>query len=292
MSTQWNLPQFEPSYETIIHKKVYHYSHILIIPEGELSYVWIHNKGSFLINKSLGKKKIFCSNHPSLQKGTLLEGVYFQYNNVFFFAIQDIFYYKGVNISRSSFEEKLRIFGTILKNDIQQQPADEIIFGLPILVENEKWLKKYIEKCPYPIQYIQYRNALKQRGNHRFQLPFAELNDNYCVMNVSADIQHDIYHLTGTYNKKPYGTACIPDYKTSVFMNSIFRNIKENANLDAIEESDEEEEEGDEKYLSLDSSTNLLKFVDITLVRQMKCKYHSHFKKWIPIELINEKEKD
>ena len=39
-----------------------------------------------------------------------------------------------------------------------------------------------------------------------------------------------------------FDIAYIPDYKTSVFMNSLFRNIKENINLDYLEESDDEEE--------------------------------------------------
>ena len=37
----------------------------------------------------------------------------------------------------------------------------------------------------------------------------------------------------------------IPDYKTSVFMNDLFRTIKENKNLDLLEESDDEEDDND-----------------------------------------------
>ena len=39
-----------------------------------------------------------------------------------------------------------------------------------------------------------------------------------------------------------YKVACIPNYKTSMMMNALFRNIKENRNLDLLEESDDEEE--------------------------------------------------
>lgn len=49
--------------------------------------------------------------------------------------------------------------------------------------------------------------------------------------------------------------AAIPDYKTSVFMNALFRNIKENRSLDALEESDDEDEF---------ENTNIDKFVDLT----------------------------
>mgnify|MGYP003328747202 CR=1 FL=1 len=39
-----------------------------------------------------------------------------------------------------------------------------------------------------------------------------------------------------------YNIMFIPDYKTSVMMNNIFRKIKENKNLDYIEESDDEDD--------------------------------------------------
>ena len=41
------------------------------------------------------------------------------------------------------------------------------------------------------------------------------------------DIQNDIYHLY-TFGNEYIGLAAIPDYKTSVMMNQIFRIIKEN----------------------------------------------------------------
>ena len=63
-------------------------------------------------------------------------------------------------------------------------------------------------------------------------------------------------------------------------MNSLFRNIKENNNLDALEESDDEEEF---ENISLD------KFVDLDKKYIMKCLYLSKFKSWKPIELANEK---
>jgi hypothetical protein len=59
-------------------------------------------------------------------------------------------------------------------------------------------------------------------------------------------------------------------------MNKLFRIIKENDNLDAIEESDDEEEFEDkreDKYVYLDKSV------------LMKCEYNYKFKRWIPIEL-------
>ena len=60
-------------------------------------------------------------------------------------------------------------------------------------------------------------------------------------------------------NSTPAKLACIPDFTTSVKMNKLFRNIKENKNLDALEESDDEEEFEDtseDKYVDL--SKNIL----------------------------------
>ena len=80
-----------------------------------------------------------------------------------------------------------------------------------------------------------------------------------------------------------YKVACIPDYKTSVKMNSLFRNIKENRNLDALEESDDEEEF---------ENTSLDKFVDLDKKYVMKCLYLSKFKLWQPLEVVNNKVSD
>ena len=273
------LPSFEYSCETFIHKNIYSPSHILLIPKGMPSYIWMNHKGTFLLNKK-DEKRILCSINPSLTKGkgTILYGIYFQYRNVNFFATEDIIYYKGENISRNSFQQKLNIFDILMKKEIQQQPTNdvnEVIIGLPIFVENDNLINIHniIENTPYPIQYIQFRQNNKRQGNHRFQLYYKE---QYRIMNISAEVEYDIYNVSSDDNKT-YGYACIPDYKTSVLLNSIFRNIKENTYLDAIEESDVEE-----------VSDGAL--VDINKKCKMKCKYHLQFKKWVPIELIETKE--
>ena len=90
--------------------------------------------------------------------------------------------------------------------------------------------------------------------------------------NVKADLQNDIYHL---YEDDTYvDVAYIPDYKTSVKMNRLFRNIKENENLDALEESDDEEEFENDKED---------RFVDLEKVLKMQCYLHSKFRKWVPL---------
>lgn len=100
----------------------------------------------------------------------------------------------------------------------------------------------------------------------------------HCVFQVSADIQFDVYHLHafGKNNSKVYyDIAYIPTYKSSVFMNSLFRNIRENINLDYIEESDDEADF---------QNVNPDKYVDTDKTIKMECVFHSKFKRWIPIK--------
>jgi hypothetical protein len=105
------------------------------------------------------------------------------------------------------------------------------------------------------------------------------------VFRVSADIQFDIYHLhaagpngTTVY----YDVAYIPNYKKSVFMNGLFRKIRENINLDYIEESDDEDDFEDMRED---------KYVDLKKTLHMECIFHTKFKRWIPVRIVNPREK-
>ena len=59
-------------------------------------------------------------------------------------------------------------------------------------------------------------------------------------------------------------------------MNGLFRNIRENRNLDYIEESDDEEDFED---------TRLDKYVDSEKTLVMECVFHKKFKKWVPVRV-------
>jgi hypothetical protein len=106
-------------------------------------------------------------------------------------------------------------------------------------------------------------------------------NNKYKIFIVSADIQNDVYHLVDPDSKQSDTdvklVASIPDYKTSVMMNSLFRKIKENKSLDALEESDDEDEF---------ENTNIDKFVDLSKKIKMKCVFNHKFKKWTPTECV------
>ncbi len=120
-----------------------------------------------------------------------------------------------------------------------------------------------------PSQSQERRPAIRQDKNRS---TYREM-----VFCVKPDIQNDVYHLFCS-NNELYEYACIPDFKTSVMMNQLFRNIKENVNLDALEESDDEEEfENDKKD----------RFVFLDKAYNMVCAYNPKFKKWYPLRVAD-----
>jgi len=109
------------------------------------------------------------------------------------------------------------------------------------------------------------------------------------IFECRADLQNDIYHLYafGRVKQQPEsyktqrtycGVAYIPNCEISAFMNGLFRNIRENGNLDLLEESDDEDDFLDQR---------VDKFVDLKKALYMECVFHPKFKKWIPVRQVN-----
>ena len=110
--------------------------------------------------------------------------------------------------------------------------------------------------------------------------PFGEV-----VFLIKPDIQNDIYNLyclDQNSKEEQHSIANIPDYNTSVMMNKLFRIVKENTNLDALEESDDEDEFENEE---------ITKFVHLDKSYKMICQFNHKFKKWTPVKLANEDNK-
>ena len=103
------------------------------------------------------------------------------------------------------------------------------------------------------------------------------INSNTRTFVIRPDAQNDIYYVLRSADEPITANtmiAHIPNYKTSVMMNALFRNIKENRNLDALEESDDEEEE----------ALGPLALVDLNKCVQMSCIFNARFKRWQPVK--------
>ena len=105
------------------------------------------------------------------------------------------------------------------------------------------------------------------------------------IFHVTADIQFDIYHLFAFGKNSQriyYNVAYIPNYAVSVFMNGLFRNIRENKNLDFIEESDDEDD-----FQNLNEE----KYVDMKKTILIECVFDRKFKKWTPMRVVDNRSK-
>ena len=65
-------------------------------------------------------------------------------------------------------------------------------------------------------------------------------------------------------------------------MNSIFRNVRENARLDAAEESDDEAEfqQHQHQLSNCSSSSSAIKIKEVRVL----CAFNYRFKRWVPLK--------
>ena len=287
------LPNLKLSYENI-HKKVSSEMYFLI-PKGKKHLAWFTyfqdkkvcifveiNPGTqnsiadmFIVPQSFEKKMVL---------GTILFGTLFSMNDKFFFSTENIHYYRGKSVESYTELSKLNLLKHIFENELKQTiiTRSGICIGLPIIESSFETAIHYAKQLPYEIYSIQQRNF--QDSNHLYNSTLYKSStineEENRVFVVKADIQNDVYHLyvKNKYSHlEKYDVAAIPDYKTSVMMNKIFRKIKENANLDALEESDDDEEFEDireDKFVLLDKSVT------------MECSFQKRTNTYIPIQIV------
>jgi len=373
------FPDLKLSYENITHKKVYNSELVVAIPEGAKCFGWFtyfkEAPVCFVIDdKKQSIRPVYCCFKSELAYGTIVYGTMISNNQ--FFAIEDIFSYKGVDVSRKNWGDKMGLFHSLFTNDMQQIAYNKsfVVFGLPPFAKTYDEVISQVKAIRgYRFAAIQYR--LLGRSNNYLvyifskggakstfenpplgkvsakqepkseattseattsevtrseattseattseatrsesiqstfrkggflalasQKPFSKVDKfgltfkksgslappfpkvdkvervKQSTFTVKPDLQNDIYHLYEDGDKY-HSVALIPDFKTSVMMNKLFRNIKENTNLDALEESDDEDEfedDRDDRFVFLDKSY------------KMVCAYNHKFKKWAPVRL-------
>ena len=287
------LPELKLSYENI-HKKVSSDMYFLI-PKGKKHLVWFtyfqDKKVCIFVEIDPGTQKSISDMYivpQSFEKkmvlGTILFGTLFSMNNKFFFSTENIHYYRGKNIEHNNELSKLNLLKHIFDNELKQTIITRygICIGLPIIESSFENAINCAKQLPYEIYSIQQRNF--QDNKHLYNSTLYKASnineEENKVFVVKADIQNDVYHLyvkNRQNHLEKYDIAAIPDYKTSVMMNKIFRKIKENANLDALEESDDDEEFEDireDKFVLLDKSVT------------MECSFQKRTNTYIPIQIV------
>ena len=286
------FPKIELSYETILHRKV-QTDLYLLIPTGIKIFAWFtfyKNQNLCVIlhlnsdNNIINVEETVLSFDRKLSYGTIIYGTYFIHNNMRYISCEDIYYYKGKNVyniennGRSSYIDRLKILKNIFDNELRPIAYTNkfTIFGLPYFTNILTDAFAQIPLLPYSIKAILCQNFNNNIGCGLLLNKITPVTE--CVFKITADIDADIYNLYCHDNRSDfYNVACIPDYKTSVYMNKLFRNIKENRNLDLLEMSDEEEE-----FENISDD----KFVNLKNIVYMKCIYIKKFRKWKPVEQV------
>ena len=297
------IPPFEFSYEFVSHKNVPDaYKIAMAIPSGKKYCAWFSfdSTGDHLYlldvnkDKKISKTTIINADFTyKLAYGTMLYGTIIPETNAF--IIEDVFIYKGQSMRCMNFGEKSYYIHDFLKNHMPV--SDELIFAMPVF-----WFDVEVPdyEIPYEIHHIQYRSLTSIVPYLNVQLnrkPVLDKNvtptlvkksnvyPNFTrpqykyatVFQVTADTRYDIYNLFACGDVF-YNVARVPDYKTSVMMNKLFRKIRENDNLDLVEESDDEcDFENTEEY----------RYVDLTKSVLMECVFNPKFKQWTPIRIAD-----
>ena len=178
----------------------------------------------------------------------------------------DLLPYKISQLKFRWFETKKIMFSSYYKPSVRGLIARE---SVPLSARESAPLATVVARVSAPLA-----TRVKDNIHNGKQLSNA-------VFKVTADVQSDIYNLFIYKDgiEEFYDYAYIPDYETSLLMNKLFRNIKENDNLDALEESDDEDEF---------ENNNADKYVYLERSYKINCRFNYKFKKWTPISMAKE----
>ena len=249
--------------------------------------------------------EISCGAKPSLADG---DTIFFGYWNLGanFFLAQNVLCYRGNNLSREPIRSQLLALHSAFTHDIDNAQRKQshsqhraCSLHVPFLFETKDECTRFIrdEKCTYNVYSVvklsdsdpkfsedklappnntPARPAANDRPAPQKMAAAAAVSAPQTTLrrtfNVRATTTADLYELRDA--KPPHqfvDYAMVTDYKTSKYMNSLFKNIRENDNLDHIEESDDEadfENTGEDKWI--------VHRDDIPL----ECFLHPKFNKW------------
>ena len=280
--------------------------YFILKPKGKKGYLWFtyFEKKQISILIFMNNREI---NHPSNEfyeypikfdndicyNNMLLFGYYLT-NNIHNrkqhrFIIENVLNYNIYNDIlvkndyNSNYNYKIELFKEILP---QLYSNNDYLVNLPIILNTSDNVFKLINKLDYNIYSASAYSDNKYLGNYIFSNSNNGTNNRnnkiVATFKITPCINEDLYNLTimNNHSEEVYDLALIDSYKTSLFMNKLFRKIKENANLDLLEESDDEEEF---------ENVNVDRFVHLDKHYFIDCVYNHKFKKWVPQNISNNK---
>ena len=281
------FPDVKLSYDRLLHKKVSADIHF-IIPKGPKAFLWIthlhqRNIALVLTLDSRGSirqiQSIVLAFSDKLAHGTLLYGTLFDHANSRCFCFEDMHWLQGRDVEDLALSDKIRCLYSLFQLT-QTSRHSQLTLGVPVMETTYSLAVQRAHELPYRVHGIQAYMLRSRDGPIGTHLVKA-LSRLKAVFRVRATLQADIYELLCRSHDDEccHDVAMVQTYKKSVEMNSLFRTIKENQNLDLLEESDDEDEF---ENVSAD------KFVDLDKTLIMECLYVPKFRKWCPETVLTD----
>lgn len=283
------------------------FKYMRVIPKGKKICVWfqsqhmynacIHpalyfeqtrNKGKYVLMDGQNADFNICCQYDEVsggQNGTVVYGTLFKYNGVQYFNVENIHYFKNECVTNAHWDIKFSYIHDLFSTYIKQlgYTTKDIIFISCLTYSLPHDIISAKNMVPYPLYSIQYlfpnsdkvffKSELYQEEAKHYQQQQQQHHYNKKTeFLIRASINHDEYDVYSIDDNKWNGKLYVPDFKTSVYLNSIFRNIRENENLDLLEESEPEDE-----FENIEFD----KFVDLNKTSTMRCVYNKNVDLWM-----------
>jgi len=306
------LPKIEPCYEKTDTSVPENYTLRVSISVGKKYYIRLHydesGDAAFFMELNKEKKVSVVVRHGSsddtnmlpFSKGTAMYGTMYEHpSGRPVFLIEDLYYYCGLCVAKESFARKLRRMAHIVEKIGSVFPTWIRLPQITMAAADTTIQSGYTEHhCQYRMTdtLAPYVNIVKDDGivvpeltacERPLQCDFSRPQFKQAtVFLVKVATQFDIYNLycidgnTKTKREVFCGVAGIQTYKTSVLLNTLFRKIRANQNLDAIEESDDEE--------TFEDMRDTKWIVNPENVVKMVCEFNAKMRKWIPVRVADE----
>lgn len=237
-----------------------------------------------------------------------------------FFVIEDIHSYSGISMKHMTFASKMSYIVKIIDLVNCANPEITFVLpymahiaanALTSIIDDPIFYDSMLDKTAYVTHHVQFRASthIVPHLNHNYKkntakpqqidnthvasilLPRQDLDfsaaarKREAVFLVSADMESDIYHLHCYDNKSAsqytyVDVAHVGTYKESKYMNGLFRNIRENDNLDLGEESEDED---------MFQNMNPDKYVDLSKKIKMHCVFQNKWRRWTPVSVVEDK---
>ena len=290
------LPPFELCYAMDRHRKVVPDAFV-VAPRGDRTLIYFCSEEGedacymFKLNRhgrpGRGRRLLACFS-SDLCAGTLLYGVTQQDDKRF--ICEDVLWTRGERVDRIPLARKIAVWEDLFERGLGRAPSALYLdIALPVWTEDRAEAEREAAASAYPCRGV-FGYAARLPGLRPLALPgragptgggaavaSGAGRRTVAVLIAEALEPADTYDLFGQGELGPerVGRACIPSLKASVMMNAFLRKIKENSNLDLLEESDEEAE-----FEDVDADRHL--HVGRRVI--VRCAYNSRHRGWEPQE--------